>query len=99
MIVKKVSPLSVAKVAGILYALIGLCFGALFSLFAMIWRASLSISNTPDLPGFPAFLFGTGAIVIFPVFYGVMGFVFALIGAALYNVVSGWVGGIELEIQ
>lgn len=29
---------------------------------------------------------------------GVLGFVEALIGASLFNLAAGWVGGIELEI-
>jgi hypothetical protein len=105
MIVKRVAPLSVAKVAGIIYAVLGLFFGVFFSMFTLIWRASLSglsnsgVSNAPGFPPAVGLLFGAGAIVVMPVFYGVMGFVFALIGAALYNVIAGWVGGVELEIQ
>jgi len=100
MIVKRVSPLSVAKVAGILYALMGFCFGLLFSLASIVLRGSVpGLSSAPEFPPAFAVLFGAGAIVVLPVFYGVLGFVFALIGAALYNLVSGWVGGIELETQ
>jgi hypothetical protein len=99
MIVKSVSPVSVAKVAGILYALMGLCFGVVFSLASLVLRGGVSgISNASDFPA-AALLFGAGAIVVLPVFYGVLGFVFSLIGAALYNLVSGWVGGVELDIQ
>lgn len=43
-------------------------------------------------------LFGAGAIVVLPIFYGVLGFVFAGIGAAIYNLVAGWVGGIEIDM-
>jgi hypothetical protein len=44
-------------------------------------------------------LFGVGAIIILPIFYGALTFVFALIGAALYNAVAGWVGGVEMDLQ
>ena len=36
---------------------------------------------------------------MFPVLYGGVGFVATLIGAWLYNVVAGLVGGIEMDLQ
>jgi hypothetical protein len=102
MVIKRVGPLSVAKVSGLLYALMGLLFGACISLFMMA-AGSLAggpWADTPQLGGamFGA-IFGVGAIVFLPIFYGVMGFVFGGIGAAIYNVVAGWIGGIEIETQ
>jgi hypothetical protein len=41
---------------------------------------------------------GLGAIVVCPIFYGAMGFVFALIGAWFYNLVASKVGGIEIDV-
>ena len=95
MIVTRVAPLSFAKIAGVMYALFGLCFGAALSLFALAGAASSSATGFGRL----GVLFGIGAIVILPIFYGGLGFVFSLISAALYNVVAGWVGGIELEVD
>ncbi len=37
--------------------------------------------------------------VLMPVIYGVMGFVFGVIGAAIYNLIAGWIGGIEVEVE
>lgn len=34
----------------------------------------------------------------FPLLYGLAGFVFAAIGCAIYNLVAGWTGGIEIEL-
>jgi hypothetical protein len=42
---------------------------------------------------------GLGAIIFFPLIYGLVGGVFAAIGAAIYNLVAGWVGGLEVEIS
>ncbi|HYH85465.1 MAG TPA: hypothetical protein VEX60_08275, partial [Pyrinomonadaceae bacterium] len=49
---------------------------------------------------------GAGSIVIglfamigVPIFYGIIGFIFGAIGALVYNVASGFVGGIELELE
>jgi len=55
-------------------------------------------SNTFGAAGLGAMV-GVGAIVIFPILYGCIGFVTTLIGAWLYNAVAGLVGGIEMEMQ
>jgi hypothetical protein len=54
-----------------------------------------------DSSGAGAFgaLLGVGAIVVLPILYGCLGFVFTMLAAALYNLVAGWVGGVELDIQ
>ena len=44
-------------------------------------------------------LFGVVAIVAMPLLYGGMGFISGLISAALYNLVAGFVGGLEVELQ
>jgi len=33
------------------------------------------------------------------VIYGVMGFIFGVISAAIYNLVAHWIGGIEVEVE
>jgi hypothetical protein len=42
-------------------------------------------------------MFGMGLFM--PVIYGVMGFVFGVIGAAIYNLIARWIGGIEVEVE
>jgi hypothetical protein len=42
-------------------------------------------------------VFGVGALVFMPIGYGVVGFVFNLILAALYNAVARIVEGIEIQ--
>jgi hypothetical protein len=74
-----------AKVAGVLYALMGLIFVPFFlvaSLFA------------PKEGGF-----GVGFALALPILYGVLGFVCTAIGCALYNWVAGMVGGIEVQLD
>jgi hypothetical protein len=44
-------------------------------------------------------IIGVGAVVAFPILYGCLGFVATLIGAWLYNVAAGAVGGIEMDLQ
>ncbi len=75
-----------AKVFGILYAIMGLIFVPIFALVAAF------------APQKEAVGFGFGFAIALPVMYGVMGFISAAIGCAIYNAVAGWVGGIEVEI-
>ena len=98
MIIRRVGPMSFAKRSGMLYALLGLCFGAILSLIAMIGATASFNENNAAAAGFGA-IFGVGAIILLPILYGAAGFIFSLIGAALYNLVAGWVGGVELEVQ
>ena len=95
MIVRRVGPLSFARVMGMLYGLMGLMLGACISLLSFIGSAF----SPREIPGGMGILFGVGAIVALPIFYGLVGFIFSLIGAALYNLVASWVGGVELDIQ
>jgi len=44
-------------------------------------------------------MFGVGAIVFLPIFYGVIGAVGGAICAALYNVFAGMIGGVELNLE
>jgi hypothetical protein len=40
-----------------------------------------------------------GAIILLPIFYGIMGFVFTLIGASLFNLAVGMTGGVQIDVQ
>ena len=95
MVIRRVGPLSCAKVAGLLYLFIGLVAGALVSLFAV---GGSMFADTPAR-GIGSILFGAGAIVILPIFYSVFGFVMTLIMASLFNLVVGITGGIEVDVS
>ena len=88
MVLNRIGPLSAAKVVAVLYAIFGLIMGAFFSL-AALFRADGGVSP----------LWGVAAVVIFPVLYGVLGFLVTLLATWLYNVVAGAVGGIELDLR
>src|SRR5262245_38818929 len=95
MVIKRIGPVSVGKVAGTLYTVMGLLIGAVVSLIAM---AGGMASDSSGAAGFGA-LIGVGAIVVFPILYGCLGFLFTMLFAALYNVIAGWVGGVEVDLQ
>ena len=94
MIVRSVAPFSVAKVAGLLYALMGLIGGTIIAIAALAGAFAGA-----EGAGIMGSIMGVGAIVVLPLFYGCMGFVFTLIGAWLYNIVAGMVGGISFEVS
>lgn len=94
MIVKRIGPMSLAKISAALYALIGLIIGAIISAVSMVGGA-LGGSDA----GMMGMVFGAAAVILLPLLYGCMGFVGSLIGASLFNLAAGWVGGIELDTQ
>jgi hypothetical protein len=98
MVIRRVGPLSVAKIAATLYAVIGLIVGGIFSLIGMAGAFATRGSEGSPFGPFGAMI-GAGSIVFFPIMYACLGFVGSLIMAALYNIVAGMVGGVELEVQ
>lgn len=95
--IKKVGVFSLGKMLGLLYALLGLIIGALFSCFSLLGSAAM-ISQSGSEGAF-GLIFGLGGIIFFPLIYGVMGFIGGLLVGVLYNVIAGLVGGIELYTE
>jgi hypothetical protein len=98
MTITRVGPQSCAKIAGIIYGALGLVFGALISAFALLGAAFSSTQSTSAVSPLIGVVMGVGAIVICPVLYGAMGFLLALIGAWLYNLVASRIGGVEIDV-
>lgn len=99
MVIRRVGPLSVAKIGGVLYALIGLVIGLGFSLVFLIAGGSLLTQQPEAAPAGLLVGMGAGAVVVMPIVYGAMGFVATFITALLYNLASGLVGGIDIEVD
>ena len=99
-IVRRVGPGSAFKVGLVLYALMGLVLGICMALISMVAGSLGSMGQTAG-PSAKLFGFGMGfgAIIFFPLIYGLIGGIFAAISAALYNLVAGWVGGLEVDIS
>jgi hypothetical protein len=75
-----------AKVIAILYGLMGLL---LIPIFYFAAQVNPMAGNS----------FGIGFMVMAPILYGLLGFVFTAIGCLLYNWVASWAGGIEVELD
>jgi len=89
---KKINVLSSAKISGVIGVIIGLILGIITALIRAIAgpvfdgaRAGLGLE----------FLY----IIIFPVIYGIGGFIFGVLNALIYNIIAKWIGGIELEFK
>ena len=92
MIVTRVDPVSVAKIAGVVYATIGLLVGIIVSLISMMFGGTVG-------GGMLGPSVGIGAIFVFPVLYGLLGFISSFIGASIYNWAAGRVGGVRIDIE
>jgi hypothetical protein len=97
MVVRRVGVWSVARIYGAMTASFGLIAGLCLALLSTVSAGLLSQSN--DMPSWLGPMFGVGAIVFLPIFYGVIGLVVGAISGALYNLFAGMVGGVELDIQ
>jgi hypothetical protein len=93
--VKRIGPGSAFKVGLALYGFLGLIFGVIFGLVSMLGGAVAA----PAQAGVFRMFFGVGAIIALPLIYGIFGGIIAAITAAVYNLVAGVVGGLEVDIN
>jgi hypothetical protein len=96
MIVKRVGVLSIAKMEALILAVFGLIIGVFYGMFFALLSAAMSSSsgNSIAVGGM-----GIAAVFIFPIIYGILGFIAGAIGALLYNFAAGFMGGVELELE
>lgn len=102
MIVKRIGVWSAAKISGLLYGGMGLIFGAIFGLFSLVGMGIATVAAGQSEGAGEAFfgmLFGAGAVLLMPLFYGFMGLVVGAITALIYNLVARLVGGLELQVE
>lgn len=87
---------------GVLYGCLGLIFLPFLLLAGMAGAFAQHAQQAHGASAAPAaavmgLMVGMG--IFMPVIYGVMGFVFGVLSAALYNLIARWLGGIEVEIE
>jgi transmembrane protein DUF3566 len=98
MVIRRIDPVSAAKIQGVLGAAIGLLIGACVSLIALAAGGLASASSDEAVgAGLFGMLLGAGAIIIMPIFYGIFGFIGGLIWAFLYNLAAKFTGGLEVD--
>ena len=98
--VKHIGPGSAFKIGLVLYACIGLLAGVIMAGVSMMMGSlgSMAGAGAANAKAF-GFGFGIGSIIIFPILYGIIGGIGGAVSAAIYNVVAGWVGGLEVYIS
>lgn len=100
-VVERVDPISYAKIAAIGGAIAGFIAGLIVSVVISLLGLATSHMDIPDtvpLSGLIAFL-GLASVVIYPILYGVFGFIVGAISAIIYNAAAHWVGGIEIDLR
>ena len=97
--VKRISPGSAFKVGLVVYAFLGLIVGVCMALvYMMIGSLGSAVGNMGSGARMFGFGLGLGWIIIAPILYGLIGGIGGAIGAAIYNLAAGWVGGLEVDI-
>lgn len=86
--IKQVDPFSLAKVWGVLYAILGFIIGIFFAAFGTILQQFSGDESSAAISG----MFGTMGLIFFPILYGVIGLLAGVIGGFLYNIIC-WLGG------
>lgn len=95
MVITRVGVWSAAKLYAAITAAFGLCIGLVIAVMSAIGMAAGMQEDAGMIAGF----FGIGAIIIAPIFYGVMGLIGGAVGAFLYNLFAGLVGGLEVDTR
>jgi hypothetical protein len=103
MTIRRFNVFSVAKIQGFLGFVIGLLIGVVYGLIFMIFGAAISSlapqADSQAMGGVGAIVIGLIIMIAVPVFYGILGFIGGAIGALVYNLAAGVVGGLKFELE
>ena len=92
--IKRISALSVGYIVALIYLVLGLAEGLIFSLTLK----GLSPDQITDKYTAVLASIGWWNIILFPILFVIMGFVVGVIFAAFYNLFAKITGGIKIEI-
>ena len=93
-IVKRIGLFSSLKVGFVVYGLMGLVAGVFCSVVAFVVPSAHHAHLPWVSPTVSLF-----AVILCPVLYGTIGAIVTVFSALIYNLASGWVGGLEVEIS
>jgi hypothetical protein len=91
--IRRFGVIKTATVVAVMYMLIVAVFVVPFLLLALVFAPTQGSSAMGGIAGILVF----GLVAIF--LYGLIGWIFTAIAAAIYNLAAGWVGGIEVQIE
>ncbi|WP_008307813.1 hypothetical protein [Leptolyngbya sp. PCC 6406] len=90
--IKSLDLLSTGKIQAIILAVFALIFAVLFAVFMLLLGSAAN-----------EMVMGIGSAIAFvifvPILYGIVGFVAGVVGALIYNLAAGAVGGIQFEFK
>ena len=93
-VLKRISPASAFKVGLVAYGIVGLILGVFCSLIAATGAHFFATHARMPIVS----RVGIFAVILCPIFYGIIGGIAAVIAAGIYNLSAGWVGGLEVDI-
>ncbi len=95
---KRIGLLSAVKIGGIVSAVMGFAVGTVWGIGLAFFSSIIGAAFSMDTSGF-----GIAWLIISPVMttllYGCIGVFFSFLGALVYNIAAGLLGGIELEAE
>jgi hypothetical protein len=99
--IRKIGILSVAKIYAVMMLAMSLIVSIPYGLMVMLFGAVMvgSGANEGMMAGGGAIVMGLLIMVGIPVFYALIGFVAGALGALIYNIFAGIVGGVEIEVE
>lgn len=95
--IRRITPLQAGKICACLYGIMGLLMIPFFLIMSVAASQMPKTAGAPPAGMFAAM--GLGMAVALPILYGGLGFVIGALGALVYNLLAGWIGGIEVEVE
>ncbi len=92
--IKKIGVMSCGKIMLAGYGLFGVFLGAIISLGALL---GMKMDQMEGI--FLGATVGVLAVILFPIIYGLIGFISGILTAWLFNIVTRIVGGLEIETE
>jgi hypothetical protein len=86
----RIAPWQAGKVAALLYFIMGIVLAGFMALAIIFAPPNPAPGQGPP---------GWGFVMVMPFLYALAGLVFVPASRWLYNVVAGWVGGIEITVE
>ena len=91
--IEKIGVSSAAKIYGLTLGALGFVIGIFYAIFLSAFSGILGSSSM-----------NLGAIglimpIVFPIMYGIIGFVVGALGAVIYNFVASKIGGLEIQLS
>jgi hypothetical protein len=103
MTIRRFNVFSVAKIQGFLAFVIGLLIGVIYGFAFMIFGAAISSlapqGDSQAMGGVGAIVIGLVIMIAVPILYSIIGFIGGAIGALVYNLAAGVVGGVKFELE